>query len=187
MVTISCLVCNKEKNVSQSEINRGNGKFCSRACALIGKRIGSNSISLKVPNVTCAQCGKAFYKNQTKMKNSKSGLYFCSRECKDQAQRIGGIKEIMPPHYGQGSGRSSYRETSLKSKPAICERCGYCNHIAAIVVHHKDRNRDNNCLENLEVLCANCHAIEHFSNEKGVALPIELRPQTVHLKGFEPL
>ena len=58
----------------------------------------------------------------------------------------------------------------------VCERCGF-DHYAAIIVHHKDRDRDNNTLENLEVLCANCHAIEHY-NESG-ADEIRTRDSTV--------
>jgi predicted HNH restriction endonuclease len=34
------------------------------------------------------------------------------------------------------------------------------------VIHHKDRDRDNNAMENLAVLCPNCHAIEHMKENK---------------------
>jgi 5-methylcytosine-specific restriction endonuclease McrA len=40
-----------------------------------------------------------------------------------------------------------------------CERCGFTG--LALHIHHKDRNHKNNNLDNLEVLCANCHHIEH--------------------------
>ncbi|MBI2551090.1 HNH endonuclease [Candidatus Uhrbacteria bacterium] len=29
-------------------------------------------------------------------------------------------------------------------------------------MHHKDRNREHNQLENLELICPNCHYEEHF-------------------------
>ena len=35
------------------------------------------------------------------MQNSKSGLQFCSRACKDKAQRIDGLKEIHNPSIDQ--------------------------------------------------------------------------------------
>ncbi len=42
-----------------------------------------------------------------------------------------------------------------------CNRCGY-NKIKNILgVHHKDRDRHNNNMNNLEVLCPNCHSEEH--------------------------
>ncbi len=39
-------------------------------------------------------------------------------------------------------------------------------HTCILVVHHKDKNRENNTIENLEVLCPNCHAIRHIVDEK---------------------
>jgi 5-methylcytosine-specific restriction endonuclease McrA len=42
-----------------------------------------------------------------------------------------------------------------------CERCGYSEHPEILGVHHKDRNRHNNDLSNLEVLCPTCHSLEH--------------------------
>lgn len=46
-----------------------------------------------------------------------------------------------------------------------CARCGYDNALV-MEVHHKDRNRGNNAIENLEVLCANCHRLEHDSDRR---------------------
>ena len=108
--------------------------------------------------VTCAHCNKKHHRATSKLENSKSGLYFCSRECKDVGQTY--IKEIQPDHYG--SGETNYRERALKEYGARCNRCDYSENIAAIVVHHRNHNRKDNSLENLEVLCANCHAIEHW-------------------------
>lgn len=47
------------------------------------------------------------------------------------------------------------------SRGEKCERCGY-NKKEILNVHHKDRNHDNNDLANLELLCPNCHAEEHY-------------------------
>jgi 5-methylcytosine-specific restriction endonuclease McrA len=49
-----------------------------------------------------------------------------------------------------------------------CADCGYCEVPEILVIHHIDRNHKNNLLENLKVLCPNCHAIEHYvENTKG--------------------
>lgn len=45
-----------------------------------------------------------------------------------------------------------------------CERCSYNENIQILGVHHKDRNRKNNDLSNLEVLCPNCHSLEHMKH-----------------------
>jgi hypothetical protein len=111
------------------------GKYCSREC--------SSTYNKRPPvvhenNVVCAWCGVYFFMLQSKMKNSRSGLRFCSKEHKDAAQKLGGIKEIMPAHYGMGNGQYSYRADALKHYGAVCNQCGYKNNIAGIVVHHKD-------------------------------------------------
>jgi len=156
----NCLNCTKEFNAPAREVKRGNGKFCTQKCSSIYNR--AHEIKSE-PNVICAHCKKSFYMNETKKKNSKSGFHFCCREHKDLAQCIGGIKEIMPPHYGTGSPENTYRRIAFASKPKVCERCSYDKHEAAIIVHHRDHDRSNNDLSNLEVLCAICHAIEHWA------------------------
>lgn len=44
-----------------------------------------------------------------------------------------------------------------------CERCQGTNHL---LVHHRDRDRENNELENLELLCKRCHQKEHMIRGK---------------------
>ena len=43
-----------------------------------------------------------------------------------------------------------------------CELCGY---ELVTVVHHKDRNPLNNSPDNLQILCMNCHFLQH--HQKG--------------------
>ncbi len=45
-----------------------------------------------------------------------------------------------------------------------CNRCNFNDPIQILGVHHIDRNRHNNDLSNLEVLCPNCHSIEHMKH-----------------------
>lgn len=61
---------------------------------------------------------------------------------------------------------SAYRDhiESLGLLKSCC-RCGYEN-AEALEVHHKDRNRSNNEIDNLEVLCCNCHRLEHRANPR---------------------
>lgn len=155
---INCLNCDKRFEARDADINRGHGKFCSRTCF---HEYRAKNYSPPEPNVNCDWCGESFYINDTQKKASKSGLHFCSRKCKDRAQALDGIKELHLSHYG--SGIACYRDIAFRVKDKKCERCGYDQNTAAIIVHHKDRNRNNNKIENLEVLCCNCHAIEHWS------------------------
>lgn len=122
----------------------------------MGRPVSNNRVTLM-----CSYCGAQFSRLKSKLKNSRSGLYFCQRECKDLGQTIeSGITEIQPNHYKTGI--YSYREKAFKSYPNKCNRCGYDTNMDILVVHHKDRNRSNNFKDNLEILCPNCHAIEHL-------------------------
>lgn len=112
---------------------------------------------------TCANCGELVFKSKSELAASKSGLVFCSRSCKDTAQTY--MVEIQPDHYG--TGYTTYREKAFKAYKPICCRCGYAN-ILALEVHHKDRDRSNSDISNLEILCANCHTLEHKGLRTGV-------------------
>ena len=155
-----CLNCNKEFLVLEKEIRRGNGKFCSRKCS------GENRSKTYVrprPNCVCAQCSTKFYRNNSKQKNSKSGLFFCERSCKDKAQRLDGIADIQPSHYGNG--HSHYRKIAFRSKDKCCEGCGY-NNYPILVVHHNDRDRTNNNITNLKILCPSINCFKNKYNEE---------------------
>lgn len=115
--------------------------------------------------MTCAYCSVVFSKTTRSLARSKSGLYFCCMTHKVLAQRIGGIKAIQPSHYGTGD--SGYREIAFAAFPHKCNRCPYDKVQAVLHVHHKDRDRKNCSLDNLEILCANCHAEEHYLASDG--------------------
>ena len=54
-------------------------------------------------------------------------------------------------------------------KEAKCERCGITEWMGDAVpleLHHLDENHFNNKLENLIILCSNCHAQVHGYNKK---------------------
>ena len=145
----TCEVCTSKFTRQSRQMNEY--CTCSIGCTSIAK---GNTIEC-----TCDHCGETFPKAKSKVAASRSGKVFCSRDCKDKAQSY--MIEIQPDHYGTGTGESSYRHTAIKTHGYKCQRCGYDSNPAAIDVHHKDHNRDNNDLSNLEVLCANCHAIHH--------------------------
>lgn len=158
----TCKYCLNNFQAVPSEVKRGNAKYCSRTCSAKAR---ARALPKKEPNVTCAYCNVPFYKSPSKQAMSKSGLFFCCREHKDLAQRIGGIAAVQPAHYEDGS--SVYRELAFRAYGKYCNRCGYNTAPHILQVHHKDRNRENNTLSNLEVLCPNCHEIEHYRNNDG--------------------
>jgi len=58
------------------------------------------------------------------------------------------------------SGIATYARKAYKEYAYRCNKCGIIDK-RVLLVHHKDKNRYNNNIENLEVLCWNCHIIKH--------------------------
>lgn len=130
-------------------------------CA-IERRKKQNTLS----ECICAYCNQKFYRNPSKLLRSRSGLYFCCREHKDLAQRLDSGSEfdqMRPLHYStigeEGEATLyTYRAVSFKAYPHQCAICGWKEDEDILQVHHIDENRQNNKLENLIILCPNCHA-----------------------------
>lgn len=138
----SCFVCKKEIYRRPSEIERNKNRvFCGITC--YGK-----SCRKERP---CSVCGKLIL--------AKFNKKTCSRRCSN-TQRQG-------VHYRTGRLRDKVTSQRflkirlLKERGQKCERCSY-KKFEILQVHHKDRNRNNNNLENLALICPNCHYEEHF-------------------------
>lgn len=125
-------------------------RFCSLDCTRKGTRTRET--------LTCAWCQTPFERIPSKLDRSKYGLSFCSRDCKNKAQSIDGIESIRPGHFT--TGKSVYRQRAIKEYGAKCRQCGYDQCEAMLDVDHKDNNRANNALDNLDVLCVWCHALK---------------------------
>jgi hypothetical protein len=139
---IFCLVCKKPIYRRPVEIRRNNGRvFCSAACY---------GISLRKER-PCAVCGTLIM--------AKFNRKTCSRSCANKHRT--GIKYKMNRPRDKVSNYRALKKRLLNTRGHLCERCGYSK-IEILQVHHKDQNRTNNDLINLELICPNCHALEHF-------------------------
>lgn len=118
--------------------------------------------------VECAYCHDPCVKKRSQLAGSKSGLYFCSRVCKDQGQSLkGGITAIQPSHFGTALPVVDYRAIAFACHSNECNRCGWGEHRDVLEVHHRDRNRQNNEAANLEILCPTHHQVEHYLTRTG--------------------
>lgn len=108
--------------------------------------------------IDCPVCGKSFRANSHGMGegNARGLQTTCSVGCANTFFRSGTDSPLYV------SGKGAYRAKALKHYGHICSKCGELNPIV-LEVHHKDRDRCNNSIDNLVVLCANCHLIEHRS------------------------
>lgn len=149
-----CGVCFKDFWVPLHRFERA--KVCSTQCRTNNNR--------KLEKYSCAHCNKENFRNPSKLSKSisKSGLFFCNRECKETAQIIGGIREIMPNHYGTVG--LDYRSKAFREFGCICKKCGYKETTRMLDVDHIDSNRQNNNIDNLQVLCVWCHAEKTRAN-----------------------
>lgn len=112
-----------------------NKEYCSISCA---------------QRSPCQLCGKIITGRKTFQGGEKK---FCSRKCSNFVNRTINSKKS---YVSKG-----FSETIKKFGKIICERCNIDN-INCLCVHHKDGDRGNNAIDNLETLCANCHHIEHW-------------------------
>lgn len=103
----------------------------------------------------CPVCGRIFHTAE----DSPREKTVCSYGCSNTYNRSGSSN----PNYKDGS-KTKYREYALLHKPNLCNRCGWDVSVKVLEVHHIDRDRSNNELQNLEVLCRNCHGLEHVGD-----------------------
>lgn len=133
-----CEVCSK--SFEHISCRSNSAKYCSRKCYHKAQRLKGSIVC------SCKHCGKEF-----KTSPSRKRIY-CSRECVNKSE-----KYVFTPTFQTVRKAMKRRDMIIK-----CERCEYDEMPEILGVHHKDRNRKNNDLSNLEVLCPNCHSLEHL-------------------------
>ena len=139
-----CVVCGKELVGNQR-------KYCSTKCSSVGSHCKYEH--------TCQICGKTFLG----YKNAK----FCSPSC---SSKYGGLLYIekwlngevnINPDITFPKGVKKYLLEKCGYK---CQKCGFEGYNektgnSILQVHHIDGDCGNNKIENLQILCPNCHAM----------------------------
>ena len=137
-----CAICSKPVYRRPSQIKRNKGRvFCSLTCRGISER-------KETPCVVCGSPIMAHFNKKTCSRScaniNRTGITYTGRAPKDKVKSQRALKLRL-----------------LAARGKICERCGYDRH-EILQVHHKNRDRNNNELDNLELICPNCHCIEHY-------------------------
>ena len=153
----TCLNCGNKFSIKPYWVKIGGGKHCSRKCRDEAFKTG------KI--IVCFTCGKNVYKQLRALKHSKSKKYFCNKSC--QTIWRNSVLYIGKNHPNWKYGEYTYRKNILKStKVPICILCKIKD-LRVLAVHHIDRNRKNNGIDNLAWLCNNCHVlVHHYSEER---------------------
>lgn len=113
---------------------------------------------------TCAYCGKEVDRMPSQARKSKTGKMFCNKSC---AASYNNKLKANEKHPNYKDGKGSYRNKALREKEHRCELCGV-DDLMVLEVHHRDRDRTNNNIENLQILCANCHLRQHRMAKMGL-------------------
>jgi 5-methylcytosine-specific restriction endonuclease McrA len=172
--TILCKHCGTDFTVP--EYRKDTAQYCSRSCMALAARSQITA--------NCLECGNVFSHISSRANKAK----YCGPECYHKAMHKKGSVQYNCVHCGIAFLDSPSTKRKYCSKACVnkahksewkpdfttvrknmlargmltkCVRCGYAEHPEILGVHHKDRNRKNNDLGNLEVLCPNCHSLEH--------------------------
>lgn len=104
----------------------------------------------------CKNCGKEFEEYLCRIRNNR-GKY-CSKECFSKYRKgKPNIKNRETKNANWKGGISYEYANRLKQK----KECEICKQKTNLRIHHKDRNRKNNKIENLIVVCEACHRKIH--------------------------
>ncbi len=139
-----CLQCNN-KFTDLPHVER---KFCSRSCSRTYLNLKEGKREKKIQN--CLNCEK-----MTKNK-------YCSNKCQMDFETLNLYKKIE-------NGDSTLHERTYKKYlitkfGEMCMECGWCQrnpktNKVPIQLEHIDGNSKNNSLNNLKLLCPNCHSL----------------------------
>lgn len=156
MPTVKCKVCRDSFYAKPNWLRRGWGKYCSTLCQHEALKNGKL--------VSCFICKEQTYKTRKELRVSKSKKYFCSKSCQTIWRNT--MVFIGSNHANWKGGESTYRDILIRTNvPQICKLCRIKDG-RILAVHHIDRNRKNNSLNNLAWLCHNCHFLIHHYNKE---------------------
>jgi hypothetical protein len=140
----ACVICGKEIYRRPGVLKSAEGKgYCSSACYGVACR----------KEKPCIVCGTLML----------SGLHkrTCSRSCSNKNRLGTTYKNLFGLHKDKVKAANLQKIRLMNKRGKRCERCGYSVY-QILQIHHQDRDRNHNDLKNLELLCPNCHAKEHY-------------------------
>ena len=141
---VICKTCNTQFSCIGS---RKRASYCSRKCFFESKKAKPRT------PVPCVCCGIQFV---PKRKNSTH----CSKQC------ISVTKGALNRQRGFFNNYKQAKKV-LMADSMCCSKCGWNKEIGILELHHIDRNTKNNHISNLQILCPNCHSLDHFYAKDG--------------------
>ncbi len=144
---------------------------------------------MRKPNIVCSICCKRIYRRPGELEKNKQKAY-CSTNCYGRScRKIRTCLVCKKEYFSSFTKKTCSRACSNKHRTGIkyklnrprdkvvymdglklrlmiergknCQRCGFSK-TEILIIHHIDRDRTHNEPSNLELICPNCHAEEHY-------------------------
>lgn len=123
----------------------------------------------KLPRRKCKLCG---------IPCNRPEKFYCNNKCQSVYQNQLRIEKWLngkdKGYTGNGMVRPFIRQYLLEINNYKCSECGWnkinpTSNKTPLEIHHKDGNYKNNQINNLQVLCPNCHSLteSHRNLNKG--------------------
>jgi len=168
-----CVICGKEYEPDKRNYRRQ--LTCSIKCSCRNDTIKERQKVRQARqdvNKNCLVCGQSFlahYRNVHQIYCSKSCAMLAMHK---RAVETGSKKLYAKAYYEKHKEDDLQRSRKnrnirdfggnrLKAIERDGHKCALCGYAEKLVVHHKDVNRKNNSLENLQTLCHGCHGRIH--------------------------
>lgn len=153
MIEVQCTDCGVTFEVDARKYNsykkRGYNFYCSKC------RKRSN----RKTTLICPVCGKEFIRPNWAIKEGNN--YFCSKSCAATYNNTHHRCGEKNPNWIDGRySKSTYAKKAYRTYKLKCAICGL-EEECCLQVHHVDENRENDDINNLIILCANCHCRVH--------------------------
>lgn len=151
MIEVKCATCGSLKKIKNCKKREKN--YCSHECFYKSKN----------PNYgqdrKCKNCSLEIKMNIGSKNYNK---FYCSKNCQHKHKKLTTIEKIENGDTTLSS--RAYRKYLIDKHGAKCMKCGWSeinpySGTTPIELEHKDGNSENNSLDNLELLCPNCHSL----------------------------
>lgn len=134
-----CLHCGKHFFVYPCRIRRGTGKYCSTSCGVTHRNLTDNPSRKPETRAKIRE-------HHANVSGENNPMY--------------GVRGRAAPGYIDGRNNfvgETYRR--IMAANGLIERCELCGSVdmGRLHIHHKNRNRKDNRIENLMCVCIDCH------------------------------
>jgi hypothetical protein len=139
-----CLHCDNNLSFEHKK-----NRYCNQSCS--AKHNNKNRMIIK----NCLFCNKQFNPHRGNIGK------FCNHQCSANYQKRKVVETIVSGNY-KSIQCQTLKKYLIKTRGHICESCGlltWLNQKIVLTIEHKDGDATNNKLENVQLLCWNCHSL----------------------------